>query len=60
MELTDTCVGGYCSPGASIQVFVDGETFSGNPANIQLEDQLEIAIVIGSPPEEVPSEFPET
>jgi hypothetical protein len=60
VELTDTCVGGYCSPGASIQVFVDGETFSGNPANIQLEDQLEIAIVIGSPPEEVPSRFPET
>jgi hypothetical protein len=60
VELTDTCVGGYCSPGASIQVFVDGETFSGNPANIQLEDQLEIAIVIGSPPEEVPSKFPET
>jgi hypothetical protein len=60
VELTDTCVGGYCSPGASIQVFVDGETFSGNPASIQLEDQLEIAIVIGSPPEEVPSKFPET
>jgi hypothetical protein len=38
-------------------VFVDGETFSGDPADIALADQLEIAIVIGSPPEEVPSEF---
>ena len=39
-------------------MLVDGETFSRNPANIELADQLEIAIVIGSPPEEVSSEFP--
>jgi hypothetical protein len=59
VELTDTCVGGYCSPGASIQVFVNGEPNDGDPAQIQLMDRLEIAIVIGSPPEEVPSTFPE-
>lgn len=58
VALTADCVGGYCSPDASIEVFVDGETFSGDPAGIELADQLEIAIVIGSPPEEVPSEFP--
>ena len=58
VALTAECVGGYCSPDASIQVFVDGETFSGDPADIELADQLEIAIVIGSPPEEIPSEFP--
>ena len=59
VALTAECVGGYCSPDASIQVFVDGNTFSGDPADIELADQLEIAIVIGSPPEEVPSEFPD-
>jgi hypothetical protein len=59
VALTDACVGGYCSPEASIQVFVDGEPYGGDPADIQLTDQLGIAIVIGSPPEEVPSEFPE-
>jgi hypothetical protein len=59
VELTDTCVGGYCSPGASIQVFVNGAPNDGDPAQIQLMDRLEIAIVIGSPPEEVPSTFPE-
>lgn len=59
VALTDTCVGGYCSPGASIQVFVNGESYDGDPAQIQLMDRLEIAIVIGSPPEEVPSTFPE-
>jgi hypothetical protein len=52
-------VGGYCSPGASIQVFVNGAPNDGDPAQIQLMDRLEIAIVIGSPPEEVPSTFPE-
>ena len=59
VALTAECVGGYCSPDASIQVFVDGETFSGDPADIELADQSEIAIVIGSPPEEIPSEFPD-
>ena len=59
VTLTARCVGGYCSPDASIQVFVDGEAFSGDPADIELADQLENAIVIGSPPEEVPSEFPD-
>ena len=59
MALTPECVGGYCSPDASIQVFVDGEAFSGDPADIELADQLEIAVVIGSPPEEIPSEFPD-
>ena len=59
VALTDTCVGGYCSPGTSIQVFVNGEPYEGDAADIQLMDQLEIAIVIGSPPDEVPSSFPE-
>jgi hypothetical protein len=59
VALTPECVGGYCSSDASIQVFVNGEVFTGDPADIELADQLEIAIVIGSPPEEIPSEFPD-
>jgi hypothetical protein len=58
VALNAECVGGYCSPDASIQVFVDGELFKGDPADIQLMDQREIAIVIGTPPAEVPSRFP--
>lgn len=58
VALTTECVGGYCSPDASIQVFVNGDPFSGDPAGIKLTDQLEIAIVIGTPPAEVPSRFP--
>jgi hypothetical protein len=30
----------------------------GDPADIQLTDLLEIAIVIGTPPAEIPSAFP--
>lgn len=33
-------VGGYCTPGAVIHVFVDGDLFEGNPAEIQLVDQM--------------------
>jgi hypothetical protein len=43
---------------AAIQVFLDGEPFDGDPADIQLTDLLEIAIVIGTPPAEIPSAFP--
>jgi hypothetical protein len=60
VALTPECVGGYCSPEASIKVFVDGEAFSGDPSDIELADQSEIAIVIGSPPAEIPSTFPTT
>jgi hypothetical protein len=58
VALTAQCVGGYCSPDASAQVFVNGKPFSGDPASIELADQTEIAIVIGTPPAEIPSAFP--
>jgi hypothetical protein len=58
VALSATCVGGYCSPDASIQVFVNGKPFEGDPSDIQLTDLLEIAIVIGTPPLEIPSQFP--
>lgn len=55
--LDASCVGGYCTPDAVIQVFVDGDLFEGNPAEVELVDQREIAIVIGSSPESVPSDY---
>jgi hypothetical protein len=58
VALTAQCVGGYCSPDASVQVFVNGKPFTGDPASIELADQTEIAIVIGTPPAEIPSAFP--
>jgi hypothetical protein len=57
VSLDADCVRGYCAPETTIEVFVDGEPYEGNPADIELVDEREIAIVVGSPPVEVPSEF---
>ena len=57
VQLDDSCVGGFCEPDAPIAVFVDGDPYDGNPADIALEDQREIAIVIGTHPGEIPSEY---
>ena len=51
------CVGDYCAPEAAIEVVIDGEPYEGNPADIELVDRREIAIVVGRPPDDVPSEF---
>ena len=53
VPLTDTCVGEFCSPKA-IAVYVNGEPFTGDPNGIELTDQKEIAIVIGTPPPVIP------
>jgi hypothetical protein len=57
VRLDRSCVGGYCAPAATIQVFVDGDRYSGDPADIELTDEKEIAIVVGSPPPEIPSTY---
>ena len=53
--LSGGCVGEYCAPDTTIEVYVDGEPYAGDPATIALVDQREIAIVIGTPPAEIPS-----
>jgi hypothetical protein len=58
VALNDRCVGGYCEPAATIQIFVNGTPYDGNPADISLDDQTEIAIVIGTPPAQIPTSFP--
>jgi hypothetical protein len=58
MSLTDRCVGKLCPPGSTVAVYVDGRRYSGNPAEMPLTDRKEIAVVIGSPPKQIPSSFP--
>ncbi len=53
VRLSPSCVGGYCHP-TSIQIFVDGKRFDGDPRTIELTDHAEIAIVIGTPPADIP------
>jgi hypothetical protein len=57
VRLDGSCVGGYCQPGTSVVVFVDGKRHRGNPAGIALAAQQEIALVIGSPPSSIPSTY---
>jgi len=57
VRLDEACVGGFCEPEAPIAVFVDGEPYDGDPADVALADQTEIAIVIGSFPSVVPSSY---
>jgi len=58
VRLDNKCVGGYCKPAAPISIYVDGDAYTGNPRQIGLENLREIAIVIGTPPTEIPSTFP--
>jgi hypothetical protein len=58
VRLDAKCVGGYCKPAAPISIYVDGSPYTGDPRQIQLEDRKEIAIVIGTPPAQIPSTFP--
>ena len=45
-------------PDTKIAVYVDGRQFKGDPRTIVLSDRKEIAIVIGTPPAQIPSAFP--
>ena len=57
VQLDANCVGGYCRPGTSVLIYVDGELYEGDPATIELTDGREIAIVIGTPPVKIPSDY---
>lgn len=57
VALDQGCVGGYCEPEASVLVYVDGRAYEDDPAAIELTDGKEIAIVIGTPPEEIPASY---
>jgi hypothetical protein len=54
VRLEDGCVGDFCDDDTDIAFYVDGERYEADPAAIELEDQREIAVVIGTPPEAIP------
>jgi hypothetical protein len=53
VELTDSCVGEFCSP-TPIAFYIVGEPYTGDPRAIELTDRKVIVIVIGTPPAEIP------
>ena len=60
VRFSPDCVGGYCAPDKPYKVYVGGQPFTGDAATIVLTNLKEIAIVIGTPPAQVPSKFPGT
>jgi hypothetical protein len=55
VTLNDKCVGGYCTPDWKIAFYVRGKPYTGDPRKIMLTNFNEIAIVIGTPPAEIPT-----
>jgi hypothetical protein len=43
---------------SEVEIYIDGEVYEGDPREIELSDQRQIAIVIGEAPDEIPSELP--
>jgi hypothetical protein len=58
VRLTPECVGEFCKPKTSIAIYVDGEAYESDPRKIELSDGREIAVVVGTPPDTIPSVFP--
>jgi hypothetical protein len=54
VALDASCVATFCSPATKIAVYIDGELTTNDPRAIQLTDHREIAVVIGTPPLEIP------
>jgi hypothetical protein len=61
VRLTPSCIGAYCNQGPNqIQVFVNGEEVTGDPREIELDDQDTIVITYGTEderPDPIPSSF---
>jgi hypothetical protein len=55
VRLTPTCVDTHCEPDTTIAVYVNGTKYSGDPTKIPLSNRKEIAVVIGSPPDQIPN-----
>lgn len=54
VRLNAQCVAKYCRPATRIQVYVNGVLYKGNPAHIPLTGAEKIAVVIGTPPANIP------
>lgn len=58
VRLDAQCIGGYCTgEGRSLSAFVNGETFTGNPRDIELTSHEEIVLAFGSQ-SELPARIP--
>jgi hypothetical protein len=54
VALDASCVSTFCSPATTVAIYVDGALNTGDPRLIELTNQREIAVVVGTPPAEIP------
>lgn len=57
VRLSSDCIGGYCRQVTPWSVYVNGQSYSGDPAALVLKPHQEIAFVIGTPPKTIPSSY---
>jgi hypothetical protein len=57
VRLDSACVGSYCRAATPVKYYVDGEEYTGDPTKIVFERHREIAIVVGTPPRDIPEEY---
>jgi hypothetical protein len=57
VRLNARCIGGYCDPLTPWTVYVNGQPYTGDPAELVLREHQEIAFVIGTPPKKIPSSY---
>ena len=55
VKLDQNCVNTYCRPQTKIAIYINGKAYAGNPTTIPLTNYEEIAIVIGTPPAQIPA-----
>ena len=55
VKLDAKCVDRYCRPATKVATYVDGKPFTGDPSKIDLSNMKEIAIVVGTPPAQIPA-----
>lgn len=53
VALSKSCVEKHCSP-KKIAFYVDGKPYTDDPRAIELTDRKEIAVVVGTPPAQIP------
>lgn len=57
VRLTSSCVGAYCTPTISLRFYINGSAYEGDPRAIRLEPYSEIAVIVGIPPDVIPSGY---
>lgn len=57
VNFAKNCVGGLCAPPGPFKIYVNGGLIQGDPVKLVLQEHQEIAIVYGTPPDDIPSSY---